>query len=76
MIGCVLYLVWPQRCLDQVKYGEFPLTITFFDNLTNNNYNGNLVQVIDIDIRYMIDSEEGVFSTLNVIKNKTKKQTQ
>ena len=35
------------------------------DNLTSNHYKGNLVQVIEIDIRGRIYLEEGVFITLN-----------
>ena len=36
-------------------------------DLTNNNYKGNLVQVIDIDIRHRIYLEEGVLLTLNSV---------
>ena len=34
--------------------------------ITNNNYKGNLVQVLDINISDTIDSEEGVFITLDI----------
>ena len=46
------------------------------DNLTNDNYKGNLVQVIEIDIRGTIDLEEGVFLTLNIIQNKSQNKMQ
>ena len=39
--------------------------ITYFINLTNNNYNVSLVKVIDIDIGDIIDLEEGVLYTIN-----------
>ena len=45
------------------------------NNLTNSNYKGNLVQVIDIDIKGMIDLEEGVFITLKIIQKKSQKKT-
>ena len=47
--------------------------MTYFDNITNNNYKRNLDQVIEIDIRDTIDLEEGLFSTLKIIKNKPQK---
>ena len=50
--------------------------ITSLVNITNNNYKGNLVQVIDIDIRGTIDLEEGVFITLNIIQQKSQNKTQ
>ena len=35
------------------------------DHIDNNSYKGNLVQLIEIDIRGEIDLEEGVFLNLN-----------
>ena len=41
------------------------------DNVTNKRYKGNLVQVIETDIRGLIYSEEGVFLTLNNTQKKS-----
>ena len=73
-----MFRIWDD--LGVVQMGETMWSclyrIIIFDNLTNNNDKGKLVQVIEIDMRDMVDLEEGMFYTLNIIKNKQQKQTQ
>ena len=46
------------------------------DNITNNKYKGNLVTIIDTDIRDMTDLEEVLFITPDIIQNNIQKKTQ
>ena len=56
--------------------GDFPYPSLLLGNLTNKNYKGNLVQVIDIDVRDTIDLNKGVVITINIIQKSTQNNIQ
>ena len=56
--------------------GDLPYLSLLLGNLTNKNYKGNLVQVINIYVRDTIDLNKGVFITINITQKITQNKIQ